>query len=521
MKRNIEPPRLTSITSPVVLNPFVHRLHLSILDIIQIAIMSVTIAPLRLLMVGLLLLAVWPLAAIAIAFRSPEDRSKPLSGWRRSYGRLLRFVLRMIVFIFGFRVKVKGKKARPDEVTLMCVAPHSSFFDGMVYVIGGDDLPSMVSREENVTIPLLGRIIEFSQPVLVRREDPNSRLSTIKEIQRRSQSGGQWPQIFIFPEGTCTNRSCLITFKGGAFIPGVPVQPVCLRYGNKLDTITWTWDGPGAYQCLWFTLCQFQNHLEIEFLPVYKPNQQEIENPRLFAENVRAVMAECLQIPVTDHTYDDCRLMRRAEALHLPMQAGIVEFQKLKKKLGWNFEDMQRRLDQFRSMDVRKAGNITLSEFAAYLHLPVSSAVEELFALYDRDGSGSIDFREYLIGLSLVSQPANTENTLRFAFELFDEEKTGYIHKQSFKRILQSAFQITDEDTDALFQMADADKNSLISFDEFKNCAQERPEYAKLLTSCYELSTSNGHKTENGKNGFDPAEGCEGACQTRWKQLVK
>ena len=48
----------------------------------QIAIMSVTIAPLRLLMAGLLLLMVWPLAAIAIACRSPEDRSKPLSGWR-------------------------------------------------------------------------------------------------------------------------------------------------------------------------------------------------------------------------------------------------------------------------------------------------------------------------------------------------------------------------------------------------------------------------------------------------------
>ncbi|PVD21270.1 hypothetical protein C0Q70_19441 [Pomacea canaliculata] len=512
MKRNIEPPRLTSITSPVVLNPFVHRLHLSILDIIQIAIMSVTIAPLRLLMVGLLLLAVWPLAAIAIAFRSPEDRSKPLSGWRRMMTPLIVLLCRGVFFMGGFHwITVRGKRASAKEAPILVVSPHSSFFDSLslVYL----DLTSVVAKSESSSVPIFGSIIEFSQPVLVRREDPNSRLSTIKEIQRRSQSGGQWPQIFIFPEGTCTNRSCLITFKGGAFIPGVPVQPVCLRYGNKLDTITWTWDGPGAYQCLWFTLCQFQNHLEIEFLPVYKPNQQEIENPRLFAENVRAVMAECLQIPVTDHTYDDCRLMRRAEALHLPMQAGIVEFQKLKKKLGWNFEDMQRRLDQFRSMDVRKAGNITLSEFAAYLHLPVSSAVEELFALYDRDGSGSIDFREYLIGLSLVSQPANTENTLRFAFELFDEEKTGYIHKQSFKRILQSAFQITDEDTDALFQMADADKNSLISFefnsvtfsthctaDEFKNCAQERPEYAKLLTSCYELSTSNGHKTENGKS---------------------
>lgn len=54
-------------------------------------------------------------------------------------------------------------------------------------------------------------------------------------------------QIIIFPEGTCTNRSCLITFKPGAFYPGVPVQPVCIRYPNKLDTVTWTWEGPGVY----------------------------------------------------------------------------------------------------------------------------------------------------------------------------------------------------------------------------------------------------------------------------------
>jgi hypothetical protein len=53
-------------------------------------------------------------------------------------------------------------------------------------------------------------------------------------------------QVLIFPEGTCTNRSCLITFKPGAFYPGVPIQPVCIRYPNKLDTVTWTWEGPGA-----------------------------------------------------------------------------------------------------------------------------------------------------------------------------------------------------------------------------------------------------------------------------------
>ena len=61
-------------------------------------------------------------------------------------------------------------------------------------------------------------IIQFSQPVLVSREDPNSRQKTIQEIRRRSQSKGEWPQIFIFPEGTCSNRSCLISFKGGQWM---------------------------------------------------------------------------------------------------------------------------------------------------------------------------------------------------------------------------------------------------------------------------------------------------------------
>ena len=60
-------------------------------------------------------------------------------------------------------------------------------------------------------------LVNFLQPVYVSRNDPNSRLNTIKEIKRRCKPNSGWPQIVIFPEGTCTNRSCLISFKGGKF----------------------------------------------------------------------------------------------------------------------------------------------------------------------------------------------------------------------------------------------------------------------------------------------------------------
>lgn len=89
-------------------------------------------------------------------------------------------------------------------------------------------------------------LIDYAQPIYVCREDPNSRQTTIKEIIERANSKEDWPQILIFPEGTCTNRTSLIQFKPGAFYPGVPIQPVLVRYPNKIDTVTWTWEGPDA-----------------------------------------------------------------------------------------------------------------------------------------------------------------------------------------------------------------------------------------------------------------------------------
>ena len=38
--------------------------------------------------------------------------------------------------------------------------------------------------------------------------------------------------------------------------------------------------------------------------------------------------------------------------------------------------------------------------------------------LFPQDESGYLDFREYLIGLALVSQPANTEDVMKVAFQV-------------------------------------------------------------------------------------------------------
>jgi hypothetical protein len=46
-------------------------------------------------------------------------------------------------------------------------------------------------------------------------------------------------------------------------------------------------------------------HLQIEYLPVYVPNQTETENPRLFADNVQRILAKRLQTPTVARSVDD------------------------------------------------------------------------------------------------------------------------------------------------------------------------------------------------------------------------
>ena len=46
---------------------------------------------------------------------------------------------------------------------------------------------------------------------------------------------------------------------------------------------------------------QFINHLQVEVLPVYYPSPEEASSPRLYADNVRKLMAGALGAELCDH----------------------------------------------------------------------------------------------------------------------------------------------------------------------------------------------------------------------------
>ncbi|XP_050432556.1 lysophosphatidylcholine acyltransferase isoform X2 [Adelges cooleyi] len=468
------------VASKDMLNPFVHHLELtSTYDKLKTAFFTIVVLPIRIAAIMFLLTVAWMLATIGLIGISHNDLSeKPLSGWRRYFRHWICIVGRAVYLAGGMNIVIKGVKASRKEAPLLVIAPHSTFLDSCISYVTG--FPSIIARIEDGLNPWLGRVINFTQPVYVRRDDPESRQHTIQEIIRRVKSDQDWPQILIFPEGTCTNRSCLITFKPGAFYPAVPVQPVLLRYPNKLDTVTWTWDGPGALKLLWLTMTRPATTVEVEFLPVYVPSEYEKQNPKVFAEGVRNVMAKALAVPTADYTYDDCRVAVKAGQLNLPMSSNLITIERLRSRLG---------LTRIKLDDSALAKNmllfqnhmgypVDLSEFAKHLNVPVDdSSLVGLFKMHQEDeNSAMIDFKKYLLAEYILQKAVTKEDLVVLAFKLYG----GCFNKEMFEYVLNLMYNTPKPEASVLYREM-TNKPDEIRLSDYMQYGKSHPDKIVLL----------------------------------------
>lgn len=314
-------------------NPFVHKCQLSLLQKVKICVLGVVLLPIRVVFILLSLTVATIIARIGLLGLTEEQQATaPFTGWRLYIRYAICAILRVMFAVCGFwRVEVRGRQASPQAAPILCVAPHSTFFDALAVVVMG--APSVVAKADTKNVPLFGSLILYTQPLLVHRTEPDSRKKTLDTMKERSVEGKGWQQVLIFPEGTCTNRTALITFRLGAFIPGVPVQPVIIRWNNALDTVTWTWEGIPAWQVVVFSLCQFAVHLSLEFLPPHAPSEEERAAPQLFANNVRAEMAARMGVGVTDCSYYDYLRIDKARQM-------VKAFRRLQRRVERPLEEL-------------------------------------------------------------------------------------------------------------------------------------------------------------------------------------
>jgi 1-acyl-sn-glycerol-3-phosphate acyltransferase len=188
------------------------------------------------------------------------------------------------------------------------VSNHTAPFDP--FIIGARfGAISAVAKDDVQSYPIIGSIGKELQCLFITRQNKKEVVcemfkktykyyhSRITEATRAHPDTDldHVPSILVFPEGTTTAGHHFLKFYTGAFKAGTPVQPVILQYTPyKYYNMGWT---ANISQIKYFMLhfCQWYQNVKVLQLPVYFPDQHEINDPDLYAENVRSLMAVLAQ----------------------------------------------------------------------------------------------------------------------------------------------------------------------------------------------------------------------------------
>lgn len=414
-----------------------------------------------------------------------------------------KYLGRGLLFFLGYQwISWEGRPATKSEAPLVC-PNHTSWVD--TFYMTSALLCTGMSRHDNYDQPVVGSFLRALQFVLVDRNDPTSNGRAAKVMEARINAPS-FPQFLIFPEGEVNNGKYLCQFKDGPFRWGLPVQPVHLSYpyekwGSGYDPMF----NVIRYDQITFhvlrALFEFHNPLHVTWLPVYHPSEEERKDSILYANNVREYMSKETGVPITDYTQDDVRMMDFARR-KLKVEDefwSLVEMGKAREELGFKLDDAKKILQRFENVDTDGSGKTDLKQFLDALGLPRTPLTERVFKLYDLDGDGVINFREYLCAQAMLrginagsghapehtvaGSPLHPES-LDFAWQVFLGSTAGKntIEFADVAKFFQRYGLPSIEGTrmQQLFNQAKGDKPAMdrAAFDTFMSST---PEYMQLL----------------------------------------
>ncbi|KAF8024496.1 hypothetical protein BT93_F1618 [Corymbia citriodora subsp. variegata] len=136
----------------------------------------------------------------------------------------------------------------------------------------------------------------------------------------------------------------------------------------------------------------------------------------------------------------------------------------------------KQQIDEFQEafclLDKDGDGCITIKELAtAIKSLDLNPTEEELQSMInevDTNGSGTIEFGEFLNLMARKIKETETEEELKEAFKVIDKDQDGYISPNELKRVMiKLGEKLTEEELEEMMREADLDGDGQINYEEF------------------------------------------------------
>jgi len=152
-------------------------------------------------------------------------------------------------------------------------------------------------------------------------------------------------------------------------------------------------------------------------------------------------------------------------------------------------EEIARLGKRFRKLDLDNNGALSVDEFMSLPELQQNPLVQRVIEIFDQDGNGEVDFREFIEGVSQFSVKGDKQQKLKFAFKIYDVDKDGLISNGELFTVLKMMVGNNLKDSqlqqivDKTIIYADKDGDGKINFEEFCGVVEGLDIHKKMVVN--------------------------------------